>query len=79
MNLFTKQKQTQRLRKQRYGMGKCQGGINYIHTLLHYQIINKDLLYSAENSTQYSAMTYMRASLMVQWTRICLPGQGTQV
>ena len=35
MNSFTKQRQTQRLRKQTYGMGKCQGGINYIHTLLH--------------------------------------------
>ena len=34
-------------------------GIN-IYTLLYIkQIINKDLLYSTENSTQYSVITYM--------------------
>ena len=35
-------------------------GLN-IHTLLYIrQIINKDLLYSTGNSTQYSVITYMR-------------------
>ena len=67
MNLFTKQKHTHRHRKQTYGyqMGKG-GGINQevginIYTLLYTkQIINKDLLYSTGNSTQYSVITYMR-------------------
>ena len=45
--------------------GKGGEGINYevlinIYTLLYIkQIINKDLLYSIENSTQYSVITYM--------------------
>ena len=29
-----------------------------IHTLLYIKQINKDLLYSTENSTQYSVITY---------------------
>ena len=36
-------------------------GINWetdIHPLLYKNIYNKDLLYSAENSTQYSLITY---------------------
>ena len=42
------------------------GGINWeigidIHTLLYIkQIMNKDLLYSKGNSTQYSIMAYMQ-------------------
>ena len=66
MNLFTKQKQTYRCRKQSYGnKGGKEGGINWeieIHicTLLYIkQITNKHLLYSTGNSTQYSLMTYM--------------------
>ena len=66
MNLFTKQKQSHRCRKQTYGYqgGKGGGGINWetgidIYTLLYIkQITNKDLLYSTGNSTQYSVMTY---------------------
>ena len=45
------------------GVGKVinwETGID-IYTLLHIkQITNKDLLYSSGNSTQHSAMTYMR-------------------
>ena len=67
MNLFTKQKQTHRLRKQIYGYqrGKVWGGIIQeaginIYTLVYIkQIINKDLLYSTGNSTQYFIVTYM--------------------
>ena len=68
MNLFTKQKQTYRYQKQTYGYqsrnaegrDKSGAGIN-IHTLLYIrEIINKDLLYSTGNVTQYSVITYMR-------------------
>ena len=67
MNLFTKQKQSHRCRKQPYGHqgGRRWGGINWeigidIYTLLYIkQITNKDLLYSAGHSTQYSVMAYM--------------------
>ena len=60
--------------------GFCRGGINCIHTLLHIkQTVNTALLDSAGNSTQHSAMTCMRAALMAQWIRTCLPVQGTQV
>ena len=71
MNVFTKQKQPCRLREQTFGYqrgkvagGGGGGGINQvvginICTLLYIkQIINKDLLYSTENSTQYSVITY---------------------
>ena len=67
INLFTKQKQTYRLRKQTcgYQRGKVGGERNWefgidIYTLLYIkQIINKDLLYSTGDSTEYSAITYM--------------------
>ena len=66
MNLFTKDKQTHRLRKQTYGYqrGKVRGGINQevginMCTLYIKQIIDKDLPYSTGNSTQYSVITYM--------------------
>ena len=56
MNLFTKQKQTPRLRKLTYG---CQGEGTVrefgsdIYTLLYFKwITNKDLLYSTWNSAQ---------------------------
>ena len=59
MNLFTKQKQTHRHRKQIYGYqrGKGRGGISQeyeinIYTLLHIkQITNKALLYSTGKYT----------------------------
>ena len=66
MNLYTKQKQTHRHRKQTYGYQRGSGGgINQefginIDTLLYIkQIINKDLLYCTGNYTQYLVITYM--------------------
>ena len=52
MNLFTKQKQSHRCKKQTYGYQGEKGGINWeigidIHILLYIkQITNKDILYS---------------------------------
>ena len=69
MNLFTKQKETYRYRKQTYSYqrGNMGGGGIYqelemnIHTLLYIrQITDKDLLYSTGSCTQYSVLTYMR-------------------
>ena len=65
MKLFTKQKQTHRLRKQTYSYqrGKVGGRIDWefgidIYTLLYLkQITNKVLLYSTGNSAQYSVIT----------------------
>ena len=66
MNLFTRQKQTHRCRKQTYAYQRGSGGgINWeievdIYTLLYMkQMTNKDLLYSTGNSTQYSVKAYM--------------------
>ena len=67
MNLFTKQKQTHRQRKQTYGYQGDSGewgGINQefeinLYTLLYKKQINsKDLLYSTGNHTQYFVITY---------------------
>ena len=67
MNLFTKQKQIHRLRKQSYSCqwGRTQGRDSEfgtdIYTLLYLKCItNKDLLHSTANSTQYSVITNMR-------------------
>ena len=64
MNLFTKQKEIHWHRKQTYGYQRGKGGgrINYelgVNRYSMYKIINKDLLYSTGNSTQYSAISYM--------------------
>ena len=67
MNLFTKQKQSHRCRKQTYGYqgGKQRRGINWETEIDKYTLLcikwitNKDLLYSTGNSSQYSVMTYM--------------------
>ena len=60
--LFTKQKQTHKINLW-LPNGKGRGGDGQIRrlrlTLTRYKIINKDLLYSIGNSTQYSAITYM--------------------
>ena len=67
MNLFTKQKQTHRHRKQTYGYQRGKGGEGGInqrfginrYTLLHIkQINNKDLLYSIGDYIQYLVITY---------------------
>ena len=64
MNLFTKQKQTHRHRKETYGYqsGKVGGdklGVwdQHIYTNI-YKITNKGLLYNTRNYTQYLAITY---------------------
>ena len=65
MNLFTKQKQTHRLREPTYGYGGGGGGEGIVreigidmYTLLHLKwITNKDLLYSTGNSAQYYVTT----------------------
>ena len=65
MNLFAKQKQTGRHRKQTYGYQReKRGGINWKlginrYTLLYIkQINNKNLLYSTGNYIQYLIITY---------------------
>ena len=74
VNLFTKQKQSHRCKKQTYGYWRArEEGINWeteigIYTLLYIkQITNKDLLYSAENSTQYSLMANMGKESKKEW------------
>ena len=73
MNLSAKQKQSHRHRKQTYGYEGKGGGINWeiginIYTLLYIkQIINKDLLSSTGNSTQYSVMAYMGKESKKEW------------
>ena len=66
-NLYTKQKQTHRHRKQTYSYQRGKGGwggINQefginIYTLLYMkQITKKDLLYSTGNYTKYFVITY---------------------
>ena len=67
MNLFTKQKQTHRHRKQSYGYQRRKGGegginqgyeINRYTSLYIKQINNKDLLYSTENYIQHLVIAY---------------------
>ena len=69
MNLFTKQKQTHRHRKQtmvtkgeRRGRDKLGVWEQQIHTTI-YKINNKDLLYSTGNYTQYFVITCMGKNL----------------
>ena len=66
MNLFIKQKQTHRHRKQApdYHKGKGREGINQEYGINRYTplyikwINNKDLVYSTGNCIQYLAITY---------------------
>ena len=77
MNLYTKQKQTHRYRKQTYGYqrGKWEG-INQefgIYTLLCLkQITIKGLLCSAENYSQYFVITYKGKESEKEQIYICL-------
>ena len=65
MKLYTKQKQTDKHRKQIYGyqQGKA-GGTNQVYGINRYKLLsikyisNKDLLYSTRYYTQYLAITY---------------------
>ena len=77
MNLFTKQKQTHRLRKQTYGYQRVKGeGINqeleiYVYILWYKkQAVKKDLLYSTGNSIPYSAITNMGKEFEKEWTYV---------
>ena len=78
MNLFIKQKQTHRYRKQAYGYqrGMGVGGINQefgsnLYMLLYIkQVNNKDLLYSTGNYTQYFVITYMEKESEKEYTYI---------
>ena len=74
MNLFTKQKQSQMQKTNLWlPWGKAGAGeINWDigidkYTLYIKQIINKDLLYSTRNSTQYSVMTQMGKESKKEW------------
>ena len=66
MDLYTKQKQTHRRRKQTYGYEKGKEGekinqeygINRYKLLYIKQISNKDLLYSTGNYIQYLVINY---------------------
>ena len=68
MNLFTKQKQTHRHRKQIYGYQRGGRGVNQEfeinrYTLAHTKQRNEDPLYSTGNYIQYLAVTYMEKNL----------------
>ena len=67
MNIYTKQKQIHRHRKQTYGYQRGKGGkggINQECGINRYalpyikQISNKDLLYSTGNNIQFLVITY---------------------
>ena len=78
VNVFTKQKQTQRHRKEIYSYqrGNTEGyikslGLAYVYTTI-YKIISKDLLYSTGSATQYSVITYMGKESEENGICICL-------
>ena len=64
MNLLTKQKETNRLRKRTHG-GKV------MYTLLYLKwITNKNLLYSTWNSAQCYVLAWMGGALGVEWIHV---------
>ena len=75
MNLFAKQKQSHRCRKQTYGYqgGKGGGGMNWeigidIYTLVYMkQVTNENLLCNTGNSTQCSVVTQMGRESKKEW------------
>ena len=71
MNLFTKQKQSQRCRKQTYGYQRVRDKLRdwdwRVHLPYIKQITNKDLLCSTGNSTQYSVKAYMGKESKKEW------------
>ena len=74
MNLFTKQKQTYRLRERTYGyQGEGivrQFGIN-MYTLPYLKwITNKDLLYSTGNSSQCYVAAWMGGEFGGEWIHV---------
>ena len=76
MNLFTKQKENHRLRKQTYGFqGERDswdfGKVRY--TLLHLKwITNQDLLYSTWNSAQCYVPAWMGERFGGEWIYVCV-------
>jgi len=75
MNLFTKQKQTHRLREQIYGYGAGAGSEGIVresgmdmYTLLYLkETANKDLLYSTGNSAQYYVAAWTGREVGGEW------------
>ena len=74
MNLFTKQKQTHKHRKQTFDYQRGNGGginqewrINRQIPQYIKQIKNKVLLYSRGNSTQYSVKIHMEKEFGKEW------------
>ena len=77
MNLFTKQKQTHRHRKQTYGQ---EYGINRYTLLYRRQINNEDLLYSTRNYIQYLVITCNEeesANIYITESLCCIPVTNT--
>ena len=80
MNLFAKQKQSHRCRKQTYGYqgGKGGGGMNCeigidIYTLVYMkQVTNENLLCNTGNSTQCSVVTQMGRESKKEWIYVQL-------
>ena len=79
MNLFAKQKQSRRCRKQTYSYQRIRrGGVNWeigvgIYTLLYIkQITYKSLPYSTGNSTQNSVMSYIGKASLKKRVDICI-------
>ena len=78
MNLFTKQKQTHRLRERTYGyqgQGWGEGivrefGIDMYALLYLRWITNKDLLYSTGNSAQCYVAAWMGGEFGGEWIRV---------
>ena len=80
MNLFTKQKQSHRLREQTYGYGYEGQGEGWgkgivrefgMYTLLYLKwITNRDLLYSTGNSVQYYLAAQVAGELGGEWIHV---------
>ena len=79
MDLFIKQKQTHRLRKQTWlPRGKGPGGTNYEfainrYTLLYIKQINdKDILYSTRKYTEYFVITSNGKESEKEYMHVCM-------
>ena len=80
MNLFTKQKETHRLREPiySYGAGAGSEGIASesgmdMHTLVYLkEVANKDLLYSTGNSARYHVAAWAGREVGGEWTHVWL-------
>ena len=78
INLFTKHKETHRLQKQTYGYQRGQAvrrdGLGvwdwHLHTVVY--AMTRVLLYSTENSTQYSVIIYVGKESEKEWLCVCL-------